>query len=65
MRNRNTLGWSLQLPWLGRAYLFLSCLITFMIITFQKSITRDEIEGSIGYIFLMAMVLTSFKFEAN
>ena len=26
---------------------------------------RDEIEGSIGYIFLMAMVLTSFKFGSK
>ena len=52
----------MPLVWRGKHYLSLCYLITIEIITTMKFFYfRDEIEGSIGYIFLTLMVATSFK----
>lgn len=63
LRNRKYIGlcFAVAMAWQG--------LFIFMISNFQRDyyfdeiyLFRDELEGSIGYIFLSAMVLTSFQF---
>jgi DMSO/TMAO reductase YedYZ heme-binding membrane subunit len=63
LRNRKYIGmcFAVAMAWQG--------LFIFMMSNFYREhyyedvyLLRDEIEGSIGYIFLLAMVVTSFKF---
>jgi len=63
MRNRKYIGlcFAVGMAWQG---LFIFIVSTFMRDYYFKDIYffRDELEGSVGYIFLVAMVVTSFRF---
>lgn len=66
LRNRKYIGlcFAVAMAWQG--------LFIFMMSNFNRPyyyeeiyLLRDELEGSVGYIFLAAMVITSFKFGRN
>ena len=63
MRNRKYIGlcFAVAMAWQG---MFIFVVSTFLRDYYFKDIYyfRDELEGSIGYIFLAAMVVTSFRF---
>ncbi len=63
IRNRKIIGlcFAVAMAWQG---LFIFILSTFFRDYYFKDVylLRDELEGSVGYIFLVAMVVTSFRF---
>ena len=66
MRNRKYIGpvFAVAMAWQG-LFIFIMSYHFHDYYFSEVYYFRDEIEGSIGYIFLMAMVLTSFKFGSK
>jgi len=66
MRNRKYIGlvFAVAMAWQG-LFIFIMSYYFHDYYFSEVYYFRDEIEGSIGYIFLMAMVLTSFKFGSK
>ena len=66
MRNRKYIGliFAVAMAWQG-LFIFIMSYFYHDYYFSEVYYFRDEIEGSIGYIFLMAMVLTSFKFGSK